>query len=476
MTDPFEKIKRDSRKTLTLINEGKAILPFLMNTNEVCDYINETIIIGKELGKGKAGTVYEVLLPGKRLTQYVVKKIKDYEIIDMYQGEIPKDVLREINDYKEKGFDVSGAVYIPSDKNFQMFLERLNGVSISKPLKKDMLFKVPKWTECLQKNQILLDDNVTKKKQKFNKGSYICPNSSYNEYIFSLIASDFYQRGICINFLETFGFGTCYDYDPKGYEKDLSQYVFIEKVDMDLEKMLNAFVKGQHKFGDINLSKYFTKGGKPIPKRLQVNIIFQLMFAMLVYQETYKISHNDLHGENVLIKFIRPGEKFNGQDISKAEYFSYQFRNKTYYLPFVPFVIKIADWERGVKWTEPIIGNAQVLKGSYTTDTPSSYFPMYDMIRIFSILEEYKFGFTCVYPLIDWIYGRKLTLAERDIELFCHQDCGDKQCCGYFPSIKNARDERIKKLKVRDFFDDGMWDFLTKPPKSSKIVSFGKLV
>lgn len=63
------------------------------------------------------------------------------------------------------------------------------------------------------------------------------------------------------------------------------------------------------------------------------SVFFQILVALHCMETKYKMTHNDLHGENVLI-----------QKISKGGHICYIINNKKYYLPNLGFLVLINDF------------------------------------------------------------------------------------------------------------------------------------
>lgn len=453
--------REDGDKILTLVDEGKALVPFLTQSRGVCEFIENDVKLGEMLGSGINGKVYQLILPGKRLSEYVVKRVEVYKLIYVQNGETPIEALQREN------------IFIPSDDYLTLISMINKGRDLEESAKRAFNLKIPDNTECLLDETKEFRNNARNTKFRIPKGNYLCENQTYNEYLLSLIVSEFYNSGECINFLETFGFGSCL----KTRKKTASaySYMFIEKIDDTLHQMLKYFEKGDYELGDNNFAKYFPKRKSKnykLPKVIELNILFQIFFAILVYQESFNISHNDLHDANIFVKYIRKGDTYNGQNLN-VDYFSYVFNDRTYYIPFVPFIIKIGDWEYGVKWDLPIIGNKKIIKGKMGDAIPSIFFPMYDPLRIVgSIEKDGGHGMQCHLIFVKWLLQKEI-LTEEDYNLFVTKTMDGKDKL-YFPSIELVNNSEISTLRMRNFFEDGMWDALLKPPPpGSKIVLLG---
>lgn len=205
-------------------------------------------------------------------------------------------------------------------------------------------------------------------------GSFAC-DSLYTEYIISLIVSKLYREKISSNFMDVFYFSTCppVEGDEDSEEKEKRKkamernhgkhYTFMEKIDGSLRKL---WIKGQITELD--------------------DIYFQILHAIGVYQENYKIVHGDLHDDNVFIKFIDPGET----------QYEYIVGNKTFYIP-AGRVVKIGDWGLSVLYggkNGTIIGDEHTLKTGYDQRDgqgpwlPNFYNRAYDILVITLALHD----------------------------------------------------------------------------------------
>lgn len=164
-----------------------------------------------------------------------------------------------------------------------------------------------------------------RKKDRF---TYECEIDSYVEYIISLLVSDLLCKGKCINFIEMVDFISC---QKSG---SLDQYTIMEKIDGTLHD-------GPVTVADIDAA------------------LIQILSAVAIYQDAYKLSHNDLHSNNVMIKLITDDMSWNGQRLADAKYFHYSIRGTDIYFPATRFIVKIGDWGLGVKFSKPIIRSSE---------------------------------------------------------------------------------------------------------------------
>ena len=183
-------------------------------------------------------------------------------------------------------------------------------------------------------------DRYDKKgKVKIPKGSYLCKNSIYSEYVIGVLCSNLLRQGKSVNFMDFIGFATC---------NKLSEYIFMEKMDNNLKTIGECLFKNGGLNEDI--------------KRLTIdNILIQILHAICTYQ-TYQIQHNDLHSENIMVEYIKEGSTFMGQDVYSADWFHYKIEDVDLYVPFIPMLVKIGDFGYSVKYSNPIVGFKGSLK------------------------------------------------------------------------------------------------------------------
>jgi len=104
---------------------------------------------------------------------------------------------------------------------------------------------------------------------KTRKGDFLCAET-ISEFVISLLVADILKRRMSVNFIDTFYFGVC---NKRGRS---SQYTFMEKIDGDLDKVLDRLSRN-----DVN------------------SIYIQIIHSIATYQKLYKIVHGDLHEGNL---------------------------------------------------------------------------------------------------------------------------------------------------------------------------------
>lgn len=213
--------------------------------------------------------------------------------------------------------------------------------------------------------------------KEIREPNYTC-NETYSEYLISLLMSRLYKNGnvsgkptgpFCINFIDVLDFVTCY--------KPLTQYTFMERMDGVLYDAIN-----ESKLDEIDIK----------------SIIIQILFAICMYQHHYKISHNDLHAENIFVKNIDNGDIiYNGKSLKDVKYFAYKLPNDKYiFFPRGKYLIKIGDWGYSCKFSDTKILNEDVMTGKTSIKRPNWYEPLYDLLYVIDILIETEDTFAYV--------------------------------------------------------------------------------
>ena len=315
-------------EVLNIINTGGHLVEYLTSTSEICPLIGSEIKLIKELGKGKYGTAYLVKIDGMGEKEYVAKVNNQkcsHENIDI--GDKPRALLDIAESLEDK-------YMIPSET----FIS-LNGENPRKMYTRGShKFIFPGYAK------MCLTSKITKYKRfdgmgdvVIPKGSYICSTEEYSEYVIGILCGELYRKGVSINFLDVFGFASCPD-ENKCLSK---QYVFMEKAGMSLVQ--------------------FAKKNKMDDTMIEV-IFVQILHAITVYQKYYKIQHNDLHLENILIEHITPDTTYKKQKLIDADWFHYKIYDTDIYLPKIEVVIKIVDFGLSMKYSKPMVGNKRSLK------------------------------------------------------------------------------------------------------------------
>jgi serine/threonine protein kinase len=240
----------------------------------------------------------------------------------------------------------------------------LNGGNPDRILHKNVKLYIPEYaTVCKTTTpESFQKTDGSKDSVSFPKGSYLCSNNKYSEFINGVLCGNLYRNGISINFIDVFGFATC-EGAAQRREKKVYQYVFMEKISGSLEKYYNFVTKN-------NLTS--------------IVVFIQILHAIAVYQKHYKLQHNDLHMDNVFLEKITPETKYKGESLHDAKFFHYKVEDIDLYLPFVGAIVKIGDFGLSVKYKPPIVGDMTAVSDGYDDGDgswiPNWYAPNYDAL------------------------------------------------------------------------------------------------
>ena len=83
--------------------------------------------------------------------------------------------------------------------------------------------------------------------------------------------------------------------------------------------MVQKFVRGR------TLGDYLSKPVIEITLAELKVYVSDIMSALIMMEKSpYRVSHNDLHTDNIFIEYVMPESKYNNQTLEDAEYFHYR--------------------------------------------------------------------------------------------------------------------------------------------------------
>jgi serine/threonine protein kinase len=373
MEKKIKIIFEGNEEIIKVVESGRFLNKYIGLPNEGCPFIDANIKFIEKLGEGKYGAVFLIKIKDDNLKKYVVKKsyIK-FNYVDIKKSEI-SEILKEI--------DIDWKTLLSLQlSSFSQEFEKTSDLGRVKILIPPNICKLSNYELFTSIPQI--GDEEILAKILVPKGSYLCDDNLFSEYIIGAYIGKLYRDKICINFINMYSMFTCPIKDST--EKDVfQQYVFMDKIDVELCKCLPCISPLEYK--KINLLSL----NLPFNKWDIINGIFiQTMFAIATYQEHLKISHNDLHCGNIFIDYVTPDMIFNGQNIADANYFHYKIKGMDIYFPAISFIIKIGDFGLSVKYSKPIVGYRRIFEDGYSVITnegddsliPNYYLPAYDSL------------------------------------------------------------------------------------------------
>lgn len=221
----------------------------------------------------------------------------------------------------------------------------------------------------------------------FPTGSYSC-DAEFSEFIISLFVADLVRKKQSVNFLDTFYFARCFD------DSSFTHFMFMEKADTTLKREISYL-----SIEEIN------------------SLYIQLLHSLAIIQNKYSIVHGDLHLANILLKMTKPVCR------------TYTFDGETIYAPSCKYIVFPADWGMAVKYSEPAVGNVNVLKSAYGDSTPNFFSPAYDIVYL---TKAFLMGMHATNMKSDFI--RKI----NDWILFKTVDAIDPEMIYYFKKGENT--------------------------------------
>lgn len=342
-----------AKEVLHLFDIHSEILFYLTGQSNTTQCILTNAKIATRLGKGKQGKVFSIDLGDNTHKQYVVKLSEDtlYEIVDAYHFGKRPIAMKALAERVHTDLGLSPDIFLalndpdrivePGEKYTSVqFIADKRGCKTHEPYTTQ---------EYINHDY---EHIPTGRSFVFPEGSYICNSDNHAEYMMSVICGDLERKGICENFLDVIGFSMCVR------KKKLRDYVFMEKIDGDLNHLKDDIRRGA-----------LTENVEGVID----SIFLQTLFALSVMNRVAGVQHNDLHTGNVFYKRIATHPKF----------FKYTLDGKDIYIPNEGYLVKIGDFGFATKFSEPMLSSASVIierSDSVANSIPSWRMDSYDML------------------------------------------------------------------------------------------------
>lgn len=449
----------------TILNNGDFLVKnLLQERQDVCSLIDsKTIKLVEKLGKGAAGVVYSVELPGNQVNKYAVKiahslAIKTYKITRPFTLKQVTEAYLLDKRYENIVIDV---------------IYKLNGNDPKRVFKKGENFYLPMFaTGCK------LEESVTFPKvggvqgaTEIPKGSYLCDNESYSEYAIGVLVSELYKRNLSINFIDILDFVSCYEVGKTRASKPKPlQYIFMQQIGYSLDSTT---------FLDVDVE---SKDSKQIDIDEMNALIIQLLYAIACYQTYFKISHNDLHLGNIFLEPITAKTMFSGKKLEDFEYFMYIIGDdRAIAFPRPKNILKIGDWGLSVKYSQPIVGDLQVFVDGYNDGelgawVPNWYSPVYDLLYSLNYI-YYHTRVRNVTPT-DFLRSILYSIIDGDPKLSLSEQLSD-YILGYTmrPVLKKLTEEPlVNKSAYNVLLSDLMSEYVVDPSTiKGKYIIIGRM-
>lgn len=93
-------------------------------------------------------------------------------------------------------------------------------------------------------------------------------------------------------------------------------------------------------YGNLTMETFITHYNNEIDNVMMQILLFQISYTLYLLDKDLLFKHNDLHLDNIIID-IDPN-----YDPGKTLYYQYTIDNRSYYVPVIPFVAKLYDFDR----------------------------------------------------------------------------------------------------------------------------------
>lgn len=503
------QIRFDNKdEVLHVIERGDELIDYFTSKDVVkrCPLISSKMKTSKLIAEGLQGSVHTVSLgiPGDT-KEYVVKKAYN-PFIDVYIGHVAQKNVFDLTG--EKRVTYKRLVKVLPEKFFagldRSVFFALNDVSPDDMFEEGDIF-LPEFVEgnkgaCKTSRPIEVDKYWVSTERKSNgkleetrtylgtftypKGSYLCNDEMYTEYVIGLLCAGLFSSGKCANFIDVFGFSTCgglmpkeeddeEDYDPN-LRKAVFDFTFMEKIHGTVRRNLHKML--------VDVEESCGRRGS---EDVMDSIILQTLGAISMMQRTLGIQHNDLHNDNVMFQNLNKMEgpvMFDGHDLKEADYFCYDFDGVSVYFKNVGIVIKIADFGYATKYSAPIVGPMILTNRNLDTAAiPGWRDDWYDMIlfvtELFMNYNEWS-ELLCKLMIVMFDpYIRDVDIMSRDDALRISKEVYNNlkglYTIGGFRSNFTALNT-YAWLIMMNYNVVGMHR-LKKPPVGSKVVCLGRL-
>lgn len=418
-----------------IIDKGGNILEYLAVRDPVCDDLGKRIKLGNKLGEGIAGIAYKADISGffKKgkvpdfANRLVVKEIK----ADMIRitGRTEKLAKKFYGKEDVAGMLVPSALVIPCDDVLE-YKRWDTGVEIKMP-----------------------------------KGSIFC-EEEITEFLIALWVGTYFTSQECINFMETFYFTVCSDYEKKTAE----YYTFMEEIDRTYAYVL------QYAY----------------PEKVHNHIYIQALFAIAKMQHENKIVHGDLHPGNVFLVKRGMGmnqeTEFRGAKLLSADYLEYRVKGRSIYLPgpktdgiASQFIVKLGDWGRSIKYSSPVIGSRKVLEDEDKDFLPNWYNDSFDILTLTRSTQVMECSSEMIARISAWMEDVRVeqNFDIKEIQHELHEEFKKYAIASDYPSYVHCKylEKHYKHVNPLEILlnYDFMRNYLVPPPEGSVILLCGEI-
>ena len=353
--EPIENVLNilyEGRKdTVNILNSNESFVNYLLKRNSLCSTIRS---LSLEKLSEPSFLFSKVIFENGNQKDMIVKKINggvvEYEAGVLLGPSFEGDQMTADNFVKKlvnKG--------IVENEDRVISLNRNGAWNYPNDMvNKNTIVKIQEYnTLCLtseEKKYTTIDgnDRIT-----FPPRSYLCKSKDYVEYAMSILFSQLYESGNN-NFIQVFGFESCMG-PNRILDKD-TQYVFVEKMDGSVSDIQGTIVK----WNDEQLASLYIQVMYIISKLLQLGVVHR------------RLSIQNLYYRDV-VNTTNPVLKANFENKN----YGVIIGGDAYYIPYIPTIITIGNFESSIKFTKPMIAWAD----SFKDGRPNWFSSSYDIIR-----------------------------------------------------------------------------------------------
>ncbi len=374
------------KEMLDIIDSTDAIHRRMLGESAICPLIGSSIRLATEsIGEGSYGSVFAVSIPGYGDRQFIAKVIKGSVTHHKYKGDGARLTLSDVANERDIPINALLA-YNPAFKGDAN--KPVGNRAVALPYYTRTCGPLPSSTERREVRTLVNRAMPNRDLVDLGTGR-ACPESVVEVLAGTILGSTARAKEgdlFCINFVETFAFALCKGRPGVTRRKTttdrpadiVNEYIFMERCDTDLDRMLNTC-----RFPSIDTPEGVISMGDIID-----GIVLQCVMAMAC-MERRRITHGDLHGGNVFLTLIRPGMEHDGQNLWECDAFRYWVGEQELFIDRnrCPWIVKIGDFgfssicPAGKPWT---VSRAAA---EYDPLLASIFLPCYDM---FMFLQQFR--------------------------------------------------------------------------------------
>jgi hypothetical protein len=184
-----------------------------------------------------------------------------------------------------------------------------------------------------------------------NSWVLLCQGIPIVEIIASLLLNEFYVQQISPHFLLFGGFSVCRETHPflniepytvfqlyferilKPLPPQKLPYIYQYFIDYTIPNIIDLST-----FLDLHVQQY-----KKVEDQIIDTVMISILHSLHLMQSEWNMLHNDLHLGNIYISFYEQREDSYSKSLQSKQYLAYVVDDNTYYIPNMPWIVKIGD-------------------------------------------------------------------------------------------------------------------------------------